>query len=323
MPLIHKIMNNKTTISFIIVAAMAVGFASAKLWSSEAKKRVNIFEEAVALPKTYSVFPQKDSMQIVYPLTFRGELSFAGEAVPLNDPEVAERLDRELQVNVFWHSNTLLNLKLANRYFGTIEKILAEEGVPNDFKYLPLIESGFRDAVSPAGAAGFWQFLAPTAKLYGLEVNSDVDERYNIEKATRAACAYLKQAKGKLGSWTAAAASYNIGIAGMEKRLATQRTDNYYDLLLTSETSRYVFRMLAMKVIFDNPAQTGFYVETEGLYQPYQYNTLVIDTAVSDIAGLADQFGLRYKHIKLLNPWLRSNELPNKSRKQYEIKIMY
>lgn len=315
-------MNNKLTISLVALTALAVGFASAKLMRSE-KKMVNIFEEQTLLPQTYAVLPMSDSMQIVYPLVFKGELSFAGEAVPLSDPEIAERLDRELQVNVYWHSNTLLNMKLANRYFGTIEKILAEEGVPNDFKYLPLIESGFRDAVSPAGAAGFWQFLPATAKLYGLEVNDDVDERYNIEKATRAACAYLKQAKEKLGSWTAAAASYNIGIAGMETRMKTQRTNNYYDLLLTSETSRYVFRMLATKVIFDNPAQTGFYINTAELYQPYQYNAAVVDTSVSDIAGFAEQFGLRYKHIKLLNPWLRTNALPNKSKKQYEIKLMH
>lgn len=316
-------MKNKLTISLIILAALAVGFASAKLLKSEKEEMVNIFEEPTILPKTYSVLPMSDSIQIVYPLVFKGELSFAGEAVPLNDPEIAERLDRELQVNVYWHSNTLLNMKLANRYFGTIEKILAEEGVPNDFKYLPLIESGFRDAVSPAGAAGFWQFLPATAKLHGLEVNEDVDERYNIEKATRAACAYLKQAKAKLGSWTAAAASYNIGIAGMETRMKTQRTNNYYDLLLTSETSRYVFRMLATKVIFDNPTQTGFYINTTELYQPYQYNSAVVDSSVSDIAGFAEQFGLRYKHIKLLNPWLRSNALPNKSKKQYEIKLMH
>lgn len=316
-------MKNKLTISLIILAALAVGFASAKFLKSEKEEMVNIFEEPTILPKTYSVLPMSDSIQIVYPLVFKGELSFAGETVPLNDPEIAERLDRELQVNVYWHSNTLLNMKLANRYFGTIEKILAEEGVPNDFKYLPLIESGFRDAVSPAGAAGFWQFLPATAKLHGLEVNEDVDERYNIEKATRAACAYLKQAKAKLGSWTAAAASYNIGIAGMETRMKTQRTNNYYDLLLTSETSRYVFRMLATKVIFDNPTQTGFYINTTELYQPYQYNSAVVDSSVSDIAGFAEQFGLRYKHIKLLNPWLRSNALPNKSKKQYEIKLMH
>lgn len=316
-------MKNKLTISLIILAALAVGFASAKLLKSEKEEMVNIFEEPTILPKTYSVLPMSDSIQIVYPLVFKGELSFAGEIVPLSDPEIAERLDRELQVNVYWHSNTLLNMKLANRYFGTIEKILAEEGVPNDFKYLPLIESGFRDAVSPAGAAGFWQFLPATAKLHGLEVNEDVDERYNIEKATRAACAYLKQAKEKLGSWTAAAASYNIGIAGMETRMKTQRTNNYYDLLLTSETSRYVFRMLATKVIFDNPTQTGFYINTTELYQPYQYNSAVVDSSVSDIAGFAEQFGLRYKHIKLLNPWLRSNTLPNKSKKQYEIKLMH
>ncbi|HEY0261834.1 MAG TPA: hypothetical protein VGB95_02330, partial [Chitinophagales bacterium] len=155
-------MNNKLTISLITATALAVGFASAKLLTKEETKKVNIFEKDFSLPKTYTVSPSTDTMQIVYPLVFKGELSFAGEKVPLNDAEVAERLDRELQINAYWHSQTLLNLKLANRYFGTIEKVLAEEGVPADFKYLPLIESSFRDVVSPSGAAGFWQFLTST-----------------------------------------------------------------------------------------------------------------------------------------------------------------
>lgn len=315
-------MNNKLTISLIVLTALAAGFASAKLLNREERKNVNIFEEPIELPKKYVVSPLSDSIHIVYPLIFKGELLFAGERVPLEDAEVAERLDRELQVNAYWHSNTLLNMKLANRYFKIVEKVLEEEGVPNDFKYLPLIESGFRDVVSPAGAAGFWQFLTPTAKSHGLEVNDDVDERYNIEKSTRAACAYLKQAKEKLGSWTAAAASYNIGIAGMETRLKTQRSNNYYDLLLTSETSRYVFRMLAVKVIFENPEQTGFHINTKELYQPHQYDVAIVDSSISDIAGFAAQYNLRYKDIKVLNPWLRSNVLPNAKKKQYEIKLM-
>ena len=213
-------------------------------------------------------------------------------------------------------------MKLANRYFPEIEQILEEEGVPNDFKYLPLIESGFRDVVSPSKAAGFWQFLEPTAKIYGLEIKPELDERYNVEKSTRAACKYLKQAKEKLGNWTLAAASYNMGIAGMAEKCKIQQTDNYYNLLLTQETSRYVFRMLAMKVIFSNPDACGYVLKAEDLYQPFAYNTVEVDTPVTNITRFAAEYGLQYRHIKLLNPWLRDNHIHNPGRKVYSIRLM-
>jgi hypothetical protein len=187
---------------------------------------------------------------------------------------------------------------------------------------LPLIESGFRDVTSPAGASGFWQFLSGTGKRYGLEINEDVDERYHVEKSTRAACAYLKEAKAKLGSWTLAAASYNMGIEGINAKLQKQHVASYYDLFLTQETSRYVFRMLAMKAIFTSPRKAGYMLEANDLYQPYTYKTVTVDSSIADIANFAEANGLLYKHIKLLNSWMRSTAIPNKEKKQYEIKIL-
>ena len=257
-----------------------------------------------------------------YPFKVDGPLTFAGERVPMEDPDVQERLDRELVINVYRHANTILNMKLANRYFPEIEKILLEEGVPTDFKYMPLIESDLRDAYSPSGAAGFWQFVAPTAKQYGLEVNEKVDERYNVERSTRAACVYLKQAKEKLGSWTAAAAAYNFGTDGIASKMQTQHTDNYYDLSITIETSRYVFRMLAMKVIFASPEKAGFHLADEDLYQPLAYKTIQVDTPVTDLAAFAEKFGLKYKELKLLNSWMRNSTLPNPTHKVYDVKIL-
>lgn len=257
-----------------------------------------------------------------YPFKVDGELFFAGERVPLEDPDVRERLDRELLINYYRHSNTILDMKLANRFFPEIEKIMAEEGVPTDFKYMPMIESDFRDVYSTAGASGFWQFVPATARQYGLEVNDKVDERYNVEKATRAACNYLKTAKDKLGSWTAAAASYDFGMDGVATKLKAQHTTNYYDLSITNETSRYVFRMLAMKVLFANPEKAGYHLAEDDLYQPFQYTTVPVDTTVNDLAVFAEQFNIKYKELKLLNPWMRNSSLPNALRKVYQVRIL-
>jgi hypothetical protein len=258
----------------------------------------------------------------VYPFKVDGELTFAGERVPLEDPDVRERLDRELLINLYRHSNTILDMKLANRFFPEIEKIMIDEGVPTDFKYMPMIESDFRDAYSNAGASGFWQFVPATAKQYGLEVNDKIDERYNVERSTRAACTYLKAAKERLGSWTAAAASYDFGMEGIASKMQSQHTSNYYDLWITIETSRYVFRMLAMKVIMANPEKAGYHITDDDLYQPFQYKTVDIDTTVNDLASFAEGFGLKYKELKLLNSWVRNSSLPNAAHKTYEVRIM-
>ena len=211
----------------------------------------------------------------------------------------------------------MLLLKLANKFFPTIEKILQEEGIPDDFKYLAVIESALENVRSPKGAKGFWQIMPNTAKEYGLEVNSNVDERYHIEKATRVASTYLKKAKKRLGSWTLAAASYNRGMYCTDRLLGKQITDNYYDLLLNSETSRYVFRILAVKEIMSNPNRYGFIFDSEDLYQPIPVRKMGLDTAITNLAKFAKEHSINYKILKIHNPWLIQNHLNNKSRKYY------
>ena len=244
-------------------------------------------------------------------------LSFAGEPVPLDRVDVREALDRELLVNDYWQSNLLLLVKRANRWFPVMEPVLASNGVPDDFKYLALIESGLMNVVSPAKAAGFWQFLKATAQSYGLEVNDNVDERYDAAKATAAACAYLKDSKAKCGSWTAAAAGYNMGYGGYAKAAAAQHTSSYWDLYLNAETARYVYRILAVKLILKNPEQYGVRLRQRDLYPPLEYDTLQVDSSIADLRLFAIQQGTSYKWLKESNPWLRSTTLPNASKKEY------
>lgn len=246
---------------------------------------------------------------------------FAGELVPLDQPDIREKFDREMLVNAYWHSNTLLSIKRAYRWFPVIEPILSANNIPDDFKYLALIESGLTNAVSPAGATGYWQFLEATGKQYGLEINDQVDERYHIEKSTQAACHYLRDAYDQYGSWALAAASYNMGIAGPRKQMERQNQSTYWDLLLNEETSRYVFRILAMKEIVNHADQYGFVVRPADLYEPYHYESVSVDSSISNIALFANNYNVTYKELKIYNPWLRDNVLKNKDHKQYEIKI--
>ncbi|MDA9886816.1 lytic transglycosylase domain-containing protein [Flavobacteriaceae bacterium] len=257
----------------------------------------------------------------VHALHVPSQVNFAGELMQLDEDDLMERMDKELLVNTYWQSNTLLMMKRANKFFPQIERILKEEEVPDDFKYLALIESGLENLRSPAGAKGFWQILRTTGREYGLEVNSNVDERYNIELSTRMACAYLKKAKERLGSWTLAAASYNRGIAGINRILKKQQADNYYDLLLGTETKRYMFRILAVKEIMQAPERYGFFVEDAQLYSPLEYRTVAVDTAITNIARFSKQMGVNYKTMKIYNPWLLQNHLNNKSRKLYHIAL--
>ena len=257
----------------------------------------------------------------VYALKLPTALDFSGEAVPLNQPDIRERLDRELLVNTYWQSNMMLLLKRANKYFPIIEPILKEEGIPDDFKYLAVIESALQNIRSPKGAKGIWQIMPGTAREYGLEVNANVDERYHIEKSTRVASAYLKKAKARFGSWTLAAASYNRGMYATDGLLKKQLVNNYYDLLLNSETSRYVFRILAVKEIMTHPETYGFIFDQEDLYKPIAVRKLGVDTAISNIAQFAKAKSINYKILKVHNPWLIQNHLNNRSRKYYEIKI--
>jgi len=248
-------------------------------------------------------------------------MTFAGERVPLQDTDVRERLDREIHVNTYWHSNMLLMIKKANRFFSEIEPLLKKYNLPDDFKYLAVAESGLDNVTSHAGASGFWQFMKATGKEYGLEINNYVDERYNLELATKVAAQYLINSKELFGSWTNAAAAYNAGNAGITKQMKRQDATDYYSLLLNSETGRYVFRILAFKEILSNPEKYGFYVDQQDLYQVIPTKTIIIDTPVEDFAKFAKQQGINYKILKIHNPWLRDTYLKNASGKAYSIKI--
>ena len=249
------------------------------------------------------------------------EINFAGEKAPLQISDVRERLDRELLVNANLHATTLLILKRANRAFPVIEPILKKYNVPDDFKYLAVIESGLVNVVSPAGARGVWQFMPDTGKEKGLEINDVVDERYHLEKSTEAACKYLLDAKNKFGSWTLAAASYNGGVGGVNKQITFQGVTDYYDLLLTEETSRYVFRILALKEIMQNPTKYNFNLKPADLYPVIPTKKVEVTASVPDLATFAKDNGINYKVLKIHNPWLRDRKLDVAAGKSYTLEI--
>ncbi len=257
----------------------------------------------------------------IYSLSIPDKLVFAGEGVPLGNFDVKERYDRELLTNVYWQSQTILLLKRANRFFPTIERILKKNGIPDDFKYLAVAESGLQNVSSPAGAVGYWQFLDKTGKMYGLEVNEEVDERYHLEKSTEAACKYFKEAYSAFGNWALVAASYNMGIEGVKKQLQQQRVNSYYDLYLNTETSRYVFRTLAFKQIMENPALFGFKLNRKHLYDEVATIKVKVSQTIPDLTLLATQNGANYKLLKLMNPWLRKPNLTVAAGKTYYIAL--
>lgn len=257
----------------------------------------------------------------VYALPLPEKMDFAGEAVPLQNPDIRERMDRELLVNVYWQSNGLLLFKRANKYFPQIEPLLKKYGLPDDFKYLAVAESGLEYTSSPAGASGIWHFMKGTGVEYGLEINDYVDERYNLEKATMVAAEYLKSAKNKFGSWTMAAASYNAGVGGMNKQINRQSQTSYYDLLLNDETSRYVFRILALKEMMTNPQKYGFNFREKDLYTNIPTYKVKVNTPVEDWSEWVKAYGINYKILKLHNPWLRDTFLKNATGKEYYIEI--
>lgn len=255
------------------------------------------------------------------PQYFPSSIDFAGEQTPLNITDVKERLDRELLVNSYLHSSTILILKRANRAFPIIEPILKQYNVPDDFKYLAVIESALTNAVSPSGAKGIWQFMPQTGKEKGMEINEFVDERYHLQKSTEAACKYLLAAKEKFGNWTLAAASYNGGMSGISTKISEQKVNNYYDLLLTEETYRYVFRILALKEIMKNPKNYGFNLADYEMYKSISTKTIEIDSTITDLATFAKNQGINYKILKIYNPWLREKKLPNPTKKKYTFEI--
>ncbi|WP_276389911.1 lytic transglycosylase domain-containing protein [Eudoraea chungangensis] len=249
------------------------------------------------------------------------DLNFAGEEVPQEDPEIMERVDREFLVNTYWQSNALLLMKRAHKYFPVIEPILAKNEIPEDFKYLAVAESGLQNVVSHAGATGFWQIMKGTGKEYGLEINSNVDERYHLEKSTEVACRYLKKYKEKFGSWTLAAAAYNAGPGAINKYMGIQQVNDYYDLLLGQETGRYVFRIMAIKEILNNPEKYGFEIGKEDMYNAIPTFNVEIDEPVTNFADFAQEYEINYKILKRHNPWLREPHLNNASRKKYTLEI--
>jgi hypothetical protein len=269
----------------------------------------------------YSVSNAGRPIQVAAPFAIPSQLIFAGEPVPLENFDTRESLDRELLVNAYWHSRTLLVLKKSKRYFAIIEPILKKYGIPEDFKYIPMAESGFDNSVSPAGAAGVWQLVDATAKEYGLEINNEVDERYHLEKSTEAACKFLIESYNLYKNWTLAAASYNVGRKNINNQIERQHVNNYYDLLLNEETARYVFRILAFKLISQNPGDFGFHLDNNDYYPSIPVIEVKVDSSITNIARFASSYAINYKILKHFNPWLRENYLTNKSGKTYLIKI--
>ena len=257
----------------------------------------------------------------IYSTIVPQKMDFAGEKVPLYDFTVIESVERELVVNTYLHSQTILMYKRSNRWLPLITSILKKNGVPEDFKYIALIESNLTNSVSPKGATGYWQFVESAGKQYGLEMNDEVDERYSVEKSTEAACQYFKDAYKTFGSWTLAAASYNVGIEGLRKQMEKQKASSYYDLSLNEETARYVFRLLAVKEIISNPKNYGYQLRKKDLYPAITTVEFKIDSSITDLADFAQKNNVSYKTLKYFNPWLRKNILTNKDKKTYIIEF--
>lgn len=295
-------------------AALLAGFLSLVIFSS--------FNAEDAAAPTDSTRLSGGLQQHISSFGLDKTFSFATESIPKENFDALERLDRELIINTYLHSALLMNIKLANRYFPVIEPILAKHGIPEDFKYLSVAESNLRMAVSPAGAKGLWQFMEASGKAYGLEINSEIDERYHVEKSTEAACKFILHLKKRFGTWTMAAAAYNMGETILNKRIEDQRANTYYDLNLNEETSRYVFRIIAIKEIMQDPEKFGFFVEEDHLYPPFNdYYTIHVEEAVANLADIAVKHGTTYRLLKVYNPWLVGSSLTNKTGKRYEIRI--
>ena len=275
---------------------------------------------ALNIAKTRPVSLEQITIQS-HDINIPRNLNFAGEKVPVEMFNIKERFERELLSNCYFHSNTMILLKRSQRWFPVIEPILKEYGIPDDFKYLCVIESSLTNAVSPAGATGFWQFMESTAKDMGLKINKDVDMRYNVELETRAACRYFLKSYERFQNWTLVAASFNAGTRRVEKFMKEQKVNSYYDMLMAEETERYIFRIVAIKTIFENPERYGIFVSKNITYQPFRYKTVIVDYDVKNWADFAQEYEITYKLLKTFNPWLRSKSLKVKKDEQYEIKI--
>ena len=265
--------------------------------------------------------PDESVFQRIRSVPFPEKVTFCGKEVPVNLFYVQEALERDLITNCYMHGTTLQTIKRANRFFPVIKPILKKNNIPDDMKYLCVAESGLRNVVSPSKAEGFWQFLKETGKEYGLEVNDDIDERYHLEKATQAACDYLNKSYRTYKDWALVAAAYNAGNGRVNSTIDAQKTQNYYDMVFNQETARYVYRIIALKCIIENPIEFGFYIKKNELYPVIPTENLKVDTTITSLIDFAIQQEIPYIVLKELNPWLRSSTLPNKSRKQYEITI--
>lgn len=248
-------------------------------------------------------------------------VSFAGEELPLQNFDTHESLDRELNATAYRHGSTILTMKRAGRYFPEIEKILKENGIPDDFKYLACAESDLSNVVSPSGATGFWQIMENTGKEFGMTINKEVDDRYNLQQSTLFACRYFRTAYERYGSWTMAAASYNNGFSGLDEQVDMQKETNYYNLLLNDETARYLFRIAALKLVMSEPLKYGLEITPEDLYMPVPYTEVKVDTTVTSFEQFSRQFDTNYKMLKFLNPWLRKPFLTNDDGREYIIRV--
>jgi membrane-bound lytic murein transglycosylase D len=275
-----------------------------------------VLEGGGAYPERLSELPQQ-----VSPPRIQAGLRFAGDPLPLERVGVRERMEKELLIGTFRHSSSLLTLKRSGRWFPLIEPILVDSGIPLDFKYLSVIESGLANAVSPSDARGFWQFMKPAAQEFGLRVDRDVDERYHVEKATRAACAYLNKAHRRFGDWILAAASYNMGMSGVSRRMEEQGGEDYWDLMLNDETARYVYRLYATKQVMEQPEVHGFRMRADDWYAPMAGRDTVLVDSVEDLAEFAQSAGASYNALKTLNPWLRSRKLPIEDDQYYVVRL--
>ena len=297
---ITKVLYLTLTVVIFVVAFKVFNFSTTKN---------EVFHEKTLQKSTIKAFKLPDS------------LTFGGDKVPLENFDVRESLDNELLSVGNFHSQTFKNIKRTARYFPIIEPILEKNGIPNDFKYLAVAESNLDNVHSSAGAHGFWQFLKGTGLEYKLEIRSEVDERYHLEKATQAACEYLKSSYKRYNDWALVAASYNYGRGNVNKQLARQKVDSYYDLYLNKETARYVYRILAIKLIFNNPEEYNLHLDEEDYYQIIQTKEIQVDKTILSLIDFAKLHNTNYKIIKILNPWLRSDNLPNPKKKTYFIKV--
>jgi len=307
--------------NFLAICSLIVlfGYISYNEWSARPSKD-KISDDGV-IEVQYEAGATSDQRLPAISFDVPDKITFAGEPVPLDIPDVHERLDKELQINCYLHSNTIFLIKRANRWLPQMQKILEKYGIPEDFKYLPLIESNLMNVISHRDAVGYWQILKTSGKELDLEITDEVDERYDPLKATEAACKYLKKAYKKFGSWTMVAASYNRGMGGMDRALKDQSVDTYYDLYLNDETSRYVFRILAIKEIAENPKRYGFHILSNHLYKPEPLKYVQVEETVRDLVTFSKQQGINYKLLKRHNPWLRENRLTVKRGKTYRIAI--